>query len=348
VTTCVLTLVPLPVSASSTIGQEATVTPYLNFQAAVLGIDEKTLNATVSIFLSAGVDNASAPPNLEIHVYQQNFPYFFLRTPIQSRNVDYAYYQMYEILGVPLGISKTVLFPYDNYLLNMSVEVRPYVFTAASKLSIDQLIIPPTLQNLSWEISSSNTTVGYVDSSGGVEISRLYAEISRKDFAVEEVTIPIYGILWLIGGTVALPVRKWNTDGVSNRLAVYVAAFIGMTGFSIIVNAHLPVNFTLPSMAAMLVNSAELAVVVLVFATFADTYIGSEIATLILDSLAIVLSLLVMTFYILTLHLTTYVNFTFQDLPALAKVMIVAGLSIGAAIRWLHWFYRAIGARLGQ
>lgn len=102
--------------------------PYLNFQAVVLGIDEKTLNATVSIFLSAGLVNASAPPDLEISVYLGAFPYFFFQTSIQSRNVDYAFYEMSEILRVPLGVINPVLFPYDNYLLNMSVEVRPATY----------------------------------------------------------------------------------------------------------------------------------------------------------------------------------------------------------------------------
>jgi hypothetical protein len=331
-----------PVRAASQPKASGSETMYsnLNFQVALFAIDERTLNASISLFISANIDNKTAPAFLEVTVNENNYPYFDFQIPIRNRNAAYAFYQLYRVLTFPLGYINPVLYPWDSYELNLTIAIVPYHYfdTNSTKLDItDAPIIVQTLSVFSWDVVSGRTITTAIGSNGELLIRGITISMTRQPFIAEQVGIPIYGIVWLAGGTMAIQARriKDEKEGISNRLTVFVAAFIGLTGYSFILNAHLPDNFALPSMATLLVIGTEVTVVVFAFATFLDAYLDSPLHALIVDTAAVALALYLLLWWIVRIDLSQGLTYGFWDIPKLAEYLVIGGLVSGIAIRYL-------------
>jgi hypothetical protein len=313
---------------------------YMHFQAALLAIDERTLNASISLFMSAQIDNKTAPPLLEVTVFENNFPYFYFRVPVNDRNTDYAFYQFHTTLSIPLGYINPVMYPWDSYDLNLTIEIVPYHYFDANSTKFDisdTPIIPPNLSLFSWDIVSGRTITPFIGSNGQLLIKGIIISMTRQPFITEQVGIPIYGIVWLVGGAMAIQAKrsKDEKEGVTNRLTVFVAAFIGLTGYSLIINARLPDKFALPSIATLLVVGTEATVVVFAFATFLDAYLDSQRYALLVDTAAVALSLYLLLCYIVRINVSVGATYTFWDIPAPAQYLVIAGLVSGIVSRYI-------------
>jgi hypothetical protein len=322
---------------------------YLRFQVALLAIDERTLDANVSLVMNAQIDNKTAPPLLEVWVIENNFPYFYSQVPIHDRNADYAFYQFYPTISIPLGYVNPVMYPWDSYDLNLTIEIVPYHYfdTNSTKLDIsDAPIIVPSLSLFGWQIVSGRTISSSIGSNGELLIKGITISMARQPFIAEQVEIPIYGIVWLVGGTMAVQARrnKDEKEGLTNRLTVFVAAFIGLTGYSLIINAHLPNKFVLPSMATLLVVGTEVAVVVFAFATFLDAYLDSQWCALFVDTAGVALSLYLLLYYIVRIDVGLGLTYTFWDIPKPTEYLIIAGLVSGIVFRCVIHALRATRA----
>jgi hypothetical protein len=318
---------------------------YLNFQAALLWIDEKGRTANVSIFISAQVDNRSAPDHLEVSVESgAGMPFFIIpfSVPVQGRNANYGFYQMFDTLNIPLGDFSAPMFPFDKYRLNFTVRVVPsFLFDSESvrqkRVNVDFLVVPTATYG--WDISITNPTA-IVDSDRVLVITGLTAFIARDALNITRVALPIYAVFWLVGGTMALEVtsgnrkRSRNFGNVSNRLTIFVAAFVALIPFSLTVTPSPASLSGLPSMATLLVQAGEVCTVIFAFVTFLDANTDSRLWAIALDTLGVVASVAAV---LLIVRVTiTNAVFSFTNLPPLAQAAVMIGLLSGVMVRYFY------------
>lgn len=311
---------------------------YASVQIALVDIDDRSLNATLSISINAQIDNATAPNQLQVQISSEQQSVFFSKLLILNatdRNTDYAYYRAYTIVNVPLGNLNSTLYPYDKYSFAIDLSIVPTgYFDSSSTLSVDQLIILPKA-TFGWTIVPGKTT-HFIDSAGVVHINGFSASISRDAFEIDKVAYPIYGMFWLLGGSLALKTSKTEKDNLANRVAILVAAFIALTGFSILTAPDLAAPFRLPSVASLLVEGAEIVAVMFAFVAFVDANTSSRWAA-IFDASAAVASIAVVCYIVQFRILGVVFNLT--SLPVLDRILIIVGLVSGLSIRLVaHWF----------
>jgi hypothetical protein len=295
------------------------------------------------MFISAQVDNRSAPPRLLVQVNSDaGITLLYLAIWPLERNVDYAFYQWSETLNFPLGDFNAPMFPFDKYRLNFTVRVvSSYLFDSESirQKRVDAAFFVIPAGTYGWDIFITNPTAT-VDSQGVLVIA-LTASISRDALNTSRVAVPIYAIFWLVGGTMALEVTSGNRKSdrrfgnVSNRLTIFVAAFVALIPFSLTVTPS-PVTYSgLPSMATLLVQAGEVCTVIFAFVTFLDANIDSRVRAIAFDTLGVVASIAA----VLLIVRATIGNavFSFTNLPPLAQAAVVIGLLSGVIVRYFSY-----------
>ncbi len=335
----------LPVRAQTITPQQS----YFSFDAALLEVDERTLNASLSFFFVAQIDNMTAPTQLEVHGLGTDPPSFRILIPVTDRNANFAFYQKVHLFNVPLLRVNATHFPFDSYSFNISLRVVPtFLFDSNSKINVSPLNVVQSLANGLWDIKPTTKPSYFIDSERALFIKGVSASITRNRFVIEQVNVPIYGLLFILGGSMALETTRHRRKGnAANRLAVFVAAFVGLTGFSSTIGGHLPSNFALPSIAGLLIEIGEISTAIFAFVTFLDASItDSQRWALIFDSLAVIVCLAIAL--TIRIEIGGFFVIGFQNLPDLVKLTVVVALASGIIVRYFnHAHYRVEFRRLG-
>ncbi len=310
---------------------------YFSFDAALLEVDERTLNASLSFFFVAQIDSMIAPSQLEVQVLGTDPPSFSIFIPVTDRNANFVFYQNVRLFNVPLLRVNATHFPFDSYSFNISLRVVPtFLFDSNSKINVSPLNVVQSLANGLWDIKPTMKPSYTIDSQRALLVVGVSATITRNRFVIEQVNIPIYGLLLIVGGSMALETTRHRRKGnVANRLAVFVAAFVGLTGFSSAIGAHLPSNFTLPSIAGLLIEIGEISTAIFAFSTFLDASItDSRRWALIFDSLAVLLSVAIAL--MMKIEIGGFFVIGFQNLPDIAKLIVIVALASGIIVRYFN------------
>jgi len=328
-------LVPTPVAASGI--HPMAVASYLGFHADLLAVDEQTLNASLAVDLQANVENSRAPEHLEMQLQQGETVYPPIPVPRVGNNSQYTNYQYHEVLKIPLPLLNATLFPYDNYMLDVMIRIVPsMLFVSNTTVEVAQLSISPTLGNAPWVFDRVGQATYHVDSRDVLWITGISARVARNSYAVQQVLVPIYGIFLIVGGTMMLEITRYRRrENATNRLTVFVAAFVGLTGFSLTNVAKLPSGFPLPTLAGLLLTSAEVAAAILTFATLLGGCIVSGRRVLLIDTVAVIIVILLIPFWIVRVSFNGVFIYDFLDLPLLSQIAILGAFSSGIIVRYI-------------
>jgi hypothetical protein len=317
-------------------------TDYASFQVSLWAIDDKTLTANMSLNMQAHIDNRSAPQYLQVQIFQDSSRYVVYDVYAYERTDEWAYYSSNRFFSAQLSKLNSVLYPYDSYSLNLSVRVVPtYAFSPDSLVeAVDSIVVQQYASNISWNITASRTIRAFIAPDEGITLSGIRATLKRQNYVINQTMYPIYGLIWLIGGAMGIEARKNDHGGVVNRLTVFVTAFIGLTGYSLITGSNLPSSFTLPSMSGLLVEGVEIATVFFVFATIVDGLIDDERKVLFIDIIFVTLMLYVNLNTVLVVNIPRYVGYNIGNLPGYAMFLVIAGLLSGIVIRIAYFAKR--------